>query len=332
VNPLRRSEVRARRLLRCYPRGWQERYGEEFLELLVADLNERPQSLSRTLDVLRSGLVSRLSVAGLVGPFVDPEQQTSANLAVLGGALSAFLLLGIAIWAQLSIGWQWSAPSTSTTAVAMVTMSVGVGVFVLLAVLASGPVISAVVVAMCGPAGRKLRRPFLMVVTGMVVLVLGSHHFANGWPGTGGHHWAHQGLVPGGIAAFAWALTLSITSYWGHPGALSAFPFGEIAWMVTSPLALGCLGIGLVKVVRRVDLSARVLRFEVLMAVLASVAMEGFLGAACWWVLVGGSGPRELFRTGALDVAALSLMACAGILGLCATLRARKASLLLGSV
>ena len=54
-----------------------------------------------------------------------------------------------------------------------------------------------------------LLRPLLLTVAGLGVLVVGTHHFANGWPGTGGHPWAHQGVVPGGVAAYAWASTSS---------------------------------------------------------------------------------------------------------------------------
>lgn len=46
------------------------------------------------------------------------------------------------------------------------------------------------------------------------------------------------GLVPGGLAAFTWALTLWVTAYRAHTGALTAFPLGERTRMVISPLAL----------------------------------------------------------------------------------------------
>src|SRR5206468_3017335 len=64
-------------------------------------------------------------------------------------------------------------------------------------------------------------------------------HFGNGWPGTGGHPWARTGLVPGGVAAFCWACTLSVSSFWAHPGALAAFPAAELTWMALS-LGGGC--------------------------------------------------------------------------------------------
>lgn len=46
---------RAERLLRWYPRAWRERYGDEFAELLIADIEERPHSPVRTRDVTRAG-------------------------------------------------------------------------------------------------------------------------------------------------------------------------------------------------------------------------------------------------------------------------------------
>ena len=65
----RESTVRRRagRLLSCYPREWRARYGEEFTELLVDDIDERPHSFRRGLDVARGGIVARLAVAGLGG-------------------------------------------------------------------------------------------------------------------------------------------------------------------------------------------------------------------------------------------------------------------------
>jgi hypothetical protein len=323
------AEAHARRLMRLYPADWRRRYADEFFELLIADLAERPHCPSRTLDVLRGAMVARLNGAGLVGPVVEPQRQAATSLAVLGSALALFLTFGVSVWAQLSIGWQWSAPSTSATTMAMITMSVCALIFAVLGVAAAGPIVAGVLRAVARHEARTLWRPLLLVGSGALVLIVGSRHFANGWPGTGGHPWAHQGLVPGGVAAFAWASTLSVTSYWAHPSALSAFPPAEVAWMCISPFAVCSAVVGLVKVVRRVDLSPRALRFEILVGSTAAILMEAFLAAACWWVLGGGPGPRGLFRTGSIDIAALLLMAGAVVVALRTTHRARHAGLLL---
>jgi pimeloyl-ACP methyl ester carboxylesterase len=62
------APARAGRLLRWYPAAWRARYGEEFAELLTADIRERPRSAARTRDVVRGGIVARLADAGLAGP------------------------------------------------------------------------------------------------------------------------------------------------------------------------------------------------------------------------------------------------------------------------
>lgn len=57
----------------------RDRYGEEFAELLISDIEERPGSAGRALDVARAGLVARLTAAGLAG----------CPLPVLGGTVTA---------------------------------------------------------------------------------------------------------------------------------------------------------------------------------------------------------------------------------------------------
>ncbi len=130
------AERRAERLARCYPRGWRTRYGEEFVQLLIDDIGERPFSLSRTADVVRCGLGARLTASGLAGEGLGAERQLRASLGLAGCSLAVFLAFGIGVWSQLTIGWQWSAPSASATRVAMLLMSAAVLGFMLLALLA----------------------------------------------------------------------------------------------------------------------------------------------------------------------------------------------------
>jgi hypothetical protein len=81
------AERRARRLLRWYPKAWRERYGEEFTQLLVDDIRERPRSWHRTRDVVRSGLAAQVAQRQLPGP-----RLATAGL-MLGAALAAAALL-----------------------------------------------------------------------------------------------------------------------------------------------------------------------------------------------------------------------------------------------
>src|SRR2546423_9118118 len=62
----------------------------------------------------------------------------------------------------------------------------------------------------CSAADPRLVLPLVLLLGGVAITILGARHFALGWPGTGGHPWAHQHLLPGRVAAFGWAATASI--------------------------------------------------------------------------------------------------------------------------
>ena len=305
---------RAGRLLRCYPRAWRARYGEEFTELLVADLAERPRSPARTADVIRGGIVARLTEAGLCGFAPDGAERAGrrarASLASLACCAAVFLGFGTAMWSQLAIGWQWSAPDTAA-AVATVVMSVAMLALAVLALLAALPVAWVVAARIARGGVRDLFGPSALFLAGLTVMVVGSRHFGNGWPGTGGHPWTHPGPVPGGVAAFSWASTLSVSSFWAHPAALAAFPAAELTWMALSPLALAGLVTGAAAVVRRTELSPAALRFETRLARAACLTMAVFLGAGCVWIADRAPRPGSLFHPGAIDVAGLAVMALA---------------------
>ena len=294
--------ARSRRLLRWYPKAWRARYGDEFVELLVSEMVDRPRSFGRALDVARNALVARAAAAGLGGQPLDHPDGHRRSLVAVGAALSVFVVFALAIWSQLTIGWQWSAPNTAATSSAMLVMSVAIVAFGVILLASTMPIVWSVARELVRERSGRLLRPLLLTVAGLVVLVVGTHHFANGWPGTGGHPWAHQGVVPGGVAAYAWASTLFVTSYWVHPAALGAFPTSEVAWMVVSPVALGSLLVGTAKLLRRLELSDRVLRDERRLAFASTLAMAAFFTGAGLWVFDGGSGPRNLFHIGAIDV------------------------------
>jgi hypothetical protein len=315
---------RAQRLLRWYPAGWRARYGEEFTELLIAELAERPRNWPRTVDVARTGLLARLGAAGLTAHPPDPPTAARAGLATLACACAVFLTFAAAMWAQLTIGWQWAPPATPATRTAMIVMSGAMLLLAVLAALAAIPAGWAALRASRNGRGRALRGPALLTAAGTAVLAAGGRHFGNGWPGTGGHWWPHQGLVPGGVAAFGWASTLSVTSYWAHPAALATFPPAEVAWMVVSPAAICCLVTGMVRLVRRIELSPRAIRFETWVGSTAGLTMAAFLTGALCWVTEGGSGPRELFHAGLIDTTGLAVMALALVTGWRAVLLARQ--------
>ena len=129
--------------------------------------------------------------------------------------------------------------------------------------------------------------------------------------------------MPAGLAAFGWASTLSVSSYWMHPALLARFPVPELAWMTLSPLALIGLVAGLVTVTRRLTWPRRLVRFEAILAAGATVAAVGYLVGAASWVL--GRGQTGLFRPGLVDGAELAIMALALAVALRAALAVRQA-------
>ncbi|MGO8887503.1 MAG: hypothetical protein ACLPUO_09030 [Streptosporangiaceae bacterium] len=324
--PAGAAQRSAGRLLRWYPRSWRDRYGDEFAELLVAEFAERPVSWRRTADVIRAGLLARLTGAGLTSHAAEPAAQIRASLATVSCALAVFAAFGAAIWSQLTTSWQWQAPHAAATRAAIAVMSAAALVAIVLIALAAVP-------AVCCAAGSVMRRrdghlarPAALAAAAAAVLLAGSHHFENGWPGTGGT--AHSLLAPGGVAAFSWASTLSVSSYWGHLGELGAFPAAEVAWMTVSPLAWLGLAAGIARTLRRLRMPRALLAYEARLAAAAAVAMAGFAAGAALWVF-GEGGQAGLFHAGVVDVAGLMVMLLALGTGARAAASARQARLAL---
>lgn len=82
MSAARTPAERAARLLRWYPRVWRDRYGEEFSELLISDIEERPRSAGRGFDVARAGLSPRV----LAVEVRLAEAACGVMVAVLGAA------------------------------------------------------------------------------------------------------------------------------------------------------------------------------------------------------------------------------------------------------
>jgi len=313
--------ARARCLLLWYPRGWRSRYGDEFAALLIDERAELGPSWRSTVNIAATGLRARLAAAGLADHPVDQEAAARAGLATMAMCAAAAVLTGAVMWSQLAIGLQWSVPAGNRITQAIDFMSAALLALGAAALLAGAPAAWAAVTAAWRGQARGLRRPAMMVAGGSLVLALGGRHFASAWPGTGGHLLAHQSLIPGRVAAFGWAATMWITSYWAHPRELAEFPPPELAWMVLSPVATGCLVIGIAQVLRRIRMSPRMFRFEMCIGHLALAGLVAFLcGALCWLSLSGGE-PGRLFLAGTIDRAGLAVLAVSVVAGAAAVRR-----------
>jgi hypothetical protein len=312
--PAETARERATRLLRWYPRTWRQRYGDEFAELLISNIEERPRSAARTLDVARGGAVAWLAQLGLTGtplaPAVaaDKHHLVRASLGTLTVALAACLALAAGMWSQLMIGWGRSNGPARVAVGPGVTIVTSVTMLILfaLALAAALPVLATVARRLVTGGHRGLARPAAVAVIAVIAVFIGARYFENDWVGTGGT----GGLVPGGLAAFTWASTLWVTAYWAHLGALAAFPLAERAWMVISPLALAVAALAVAVVIRRAGLSPRVLAFEARLATAACAVLAVLLAGCYCWVLA--SGPATgFFHAGLIDAAATGGLALA---------------------
>lgn len=339
------ARLRAAQLLLWYPRPWRDRYGEEFTELLVSDIHERPGSLARTLDVAKGGLLARIAGAGLNGaaravrpgdPAAARARHVAASLGTLGAASAVFLVVGAAQWSQLLIDWVWAArrqqpgtavPLLAASRNAALGTSAAIIVLLVLGVFAALPVLATVAARVAArglsPAQRiRLAVPAVTLTAALTALVIGGRSLENNWIGTGGLH----SPVPGGVAAFIWAVTLFVSAYWAHPGVLAAFPGTELAWMELSPLLLAVAVASSVILVRRAGLSPRLARFEACLGLACCVVMTAFLALCAAWLAADGplAGGTALFHAGWINVASTAVLALALTAAVAAARTARR--------
>src|SRR5262249_12297332 len=83
--------------------------------------------------------LARLTGAGLCGSPRESAEQVRAGLATAACSAGAFLAIGIAMWAQLTIGWEWEPPRNAATMIGMTSMTAAVLLLAVLALLAVGP-------------------------------------------------------------------------------------------------------------------------------------------------------------------------------------------------
>jgi hypothetical protein len=317
------AQARAARLVRWYPKEWRTRYGDEFRELLVAQIADQPRSRACTLDVAFGAIMARLAAVGLSGTPVDPSDQARRSLATLGSAAAIFLTFAISIWSHLTIARRSAAPATTATHTAIIIMTTAVTICIGAAVVGSIPLAWTATRAAARRSDPRPRRGALLFLTGLAVLIAGGLAFHGGWSGTGTHPWSQQSTGPSGPSNFLWTSTLSVSAYWAHPTILLSLPASEIAWMVISPLALIVAVVGAAKTVRRLDMSTRLLRFVTRTAQLAIAGSGLFLFGTLTWLVDGGPGPARLFQAGTVDQIGLVVMTAALLLAIRTIQRAK---------
>jgi hypothetical protein len=164
-----------------------------------------------------------------------------------------------------------------------------------------------------GQRGR-LAWPAVILAGSLTALVIGGRALENSWTGTGGLH----SPVPGGLAAYIWAVTLFVTAYWAHPALLAGFPAAELTWMLLCPVVIAVALVSAVLLVRRAGLCARTLRFEAWAGVAGCAVMAAFLGVWGGYVWHGAPQASGLspLHVGPLNEAGTAVLALSLAVGL----------------
>lgn len=300
---MRSAEQHARWLLRCYPRVWRVRYGEELTALIVDNLSERPRSLRQDLDVVRAGVAARLSACGIApGPVRD---RSAATMAAAAGAV-VFVASALSIWTQLADGWVTTRPDSPAATAGLVTLSLWLAALIIVSLVVGVRVVrSAVRSAQAGNASEVLR-PLAVLLLSAGVLVAGVRLMAPQSPAARGGHGA--GMLA--IAARAtWAVTDTISTYWLHPHRLLTLPASELAWMTVSPVAI----VALVWAAIRLAQAGRqpVLRRGAHVPTIAGIAALPCFVTAAAWVIGSQHAANATYRAGTLDFVLIASMAAA---------------------
>jgi hypothetical protein len=289
------------RLLRWYPRAWCERYGDEFAELLNAEIEEQPQSWRRDLDVRRHGVQARFAAAGFgAGPVRDP----AAVRSVQAFALTGFVAATVSLWGQILRGSS-AAPYAHPAVAAM-----RIVIAATLAILGGWAAVNA-----WGLATRTasvLRTHRRDVVPALLQTGIGLTAFGGGL--TIALSNLHERITP---TLLSRALTQSISTYWAHPAMLVHSSDGStVSWTLLSPVAVVLVVSGLVQLSCAVDRITPPTRRRPTPRVPRALMLAPTVFVSAWWVAGSSHYRSPGLQAGTLDL--LLIAAMAGLLGVLA--------------
>jgi len=295
-------------LLRLYPDGWRQRYGEELEELIVESCGGEGVPWSMRLDVVRGGARERLRDVGLGGDGAPDEQARGGALLVLC-AWALFVIGGLGVQ-KFSEHWQDATPTASQSlpsiAFAVLVAAAACGtVLVLVGVVAALPSLAAFL-RRGGWAGIRRRVTAALLLTGVAIVAT--------------------------VALVMWADGLTAYQRDGHD---LAYAIGFVAWAL---LAVGCLlawTVAAVTTARRLTLRTPTLTIEAWLAAAVTLAMVGMTAATVvWWIALADAAPwflagRPRGESGSPLAAQLgvsaALMVLASLLGAAGSHRALRA-------
>ena len=286
----------AQRLVRLYPRAWRARYGDELEALIVATSGENGVTWRARADVTRAAIRQH---ARRLAPCGAPLERARAGLVLALWAWLVFVCAGVAVqkgsehWQESVAGSARGLPSAAFGA--LVAGAAGGGAIVLAGIAVLLPSISRLVRS---GRVRELHAPLLRATaaTGLALAC-----------GLGTVAWAHQ-LTPA-----------------QRDGRDAAYAAAFSAFVILAALCLACWVAAAGAVLGKLELSARVVRWEAVIATALAGAMVAMASATLVWWLTASAAPRPLADGGGdarefsgsplLIAAALTAMAIAVVLG-----------------
>ena len=264
-----RKQPRLRTLLRWYPRQWRDRYGDELVAMMQDDLAGDAPSVRFRLAIALAGLRERGHDTGLLGDSRSAVERSRAGSLLVLCSWAAFMVAG-ASFSKLSEHFQQS------VAPRMQALSVG----------------SYDVVFVLGILGG------LLVLGGATITLPAFVRFlrSGGWPSVRRH------FVRAAVATLCAVAALAATRSFAH-GLTTAQRNGvdatySLVFIATALLVAAALGLWTavaVASVRRMVLSAAVLRVEATLATAVGAAMLVMtVATTLWWWAVASAAPSFL--------------------------------------
>jgi hypothetical protein len=321
---------RARRLLRWYPSSWRERYGEEFVDHLEQEFEDRPNNLGRSINVVRKGVVARLGDIGLFDSVATYGYQSRAALGT-GVALAALMVVVMVdFWSRAMLTWSGRRyhpiPVSATTG----TLTVVVALVLLLLVAIMIVVVTCVVRQITRGRARPLVVPSMVAVATGAFLLYEARIFPrllspyiHGAGPIQGMSLSRPGQLLANMAQVVWHATERWVDFWNS----SYSPISRIQYVVNDcfPLVMFVFGIAIAIIIRRTEFPQRIARLVfptvALLGGLSGVYFVAYLG----WNLFGGPSDYDFFwRDKWLGIVYLVLLGVVPLLVIRSGLLARK--------
>lgn len=277
-----RPETRAHKLLQWYPLEWRQRYGEELIAMIDDTIGESRPTLRFRWNIARAGLRERGHATGLLGAQSDRQHQVRAGALLVLCSWSAFVVAGATFQKQSEhFAGYLGANSTRTLATVAYDVIALMGVVGSLAVLVGAVVVLPSFISFLRQGGwRRVRRQ--LTAAGLLTLA----------------------TIGGVLGLEGWAHGLSAVQRNGGDANYS-FAFVVVALVLTATIIQWTV-VGVVAV-RRMALSAHVLRIEALLAYVVTFAMVVITGGvAFWWAVMGLTSPG-FFRGATIGGASMAL-------------------------